>query len=235
MGGPTCFQLLFSGKHSMLCFQATDYHSCNNSISFSSGGNRLTLELSMDPEEYAMRYRRSRRNIVWINYRDERVKLDAYRSRGKYWGCTGEWDDQGYDGCLKDALLRAVIARDFSGLENDFRDIEDTRAGPAELLFRYIDDARFPSDVECVVAMNRVVPVSFWMKGALTHDSDGIVSRGNDAAFTLKITDEDIEAFYRRHPDIPTTRRYLDENPRPSYADAVDDMEELRALVSTDS
>ena len=233
--GLTRFMFLFNGSHSMLCFESKDYYINDQSIVFNSWGNHLTLELGIDIVDYATHYRRPRKKMIWENFHGDKVKLDAYRSKGEYWGSSEDWNESGFNDELKDALLKAVIARDFSGLEEDFRDIEGTLAGPANLLFRYVDDARYSTDVECIVSSLKTIPVSFWLRGSLTKDSDGIVSRGNLAAFTLKIADEDFEAFYNRHPEIPTTRRYLDENPSPSFADAVNDIEELRALVSTDS
>jgi len=61
-------------------------------------------------------------------------------------------------------------------------------------------------------------PVSFRMKGILTMDKDGILIRGGDASFSIRITEGDMVRF-REETGFPTPEEYLEQHPYVSYRD----------------
>ena len=132
-----------------------------------------------------------------------------------------------------DDLLYALFTRDFPGLRRLDRYIDEETDEPARLAFRNIEEAELAPEVRCYVSSTTGHPVHFWMDGVLTMDEDGILIRGEDAAFTIKVSEDDYRRFFANHPEIPTDESYLESHPAPSYQHlASNDLEEIKSLIA---
>lgn len=234
-GCPTYYRLFYNGNSFMFCFSG-ERVSPEWGIRISSDNSRIDLSLpeDFDVQGYAMACasRVPRKPITTKDFEGNEVVLDAFRARRKYLGIHEDAVSAPFHEETIDGLLYAVFTRDFSKLIDLECGIEDESDEPASLSFYGTQKAELAPEVRCRVSSGNGHPVDFWMEGVLTIDGDGVLIRGESAAFTVKVSDDDYRRFFEKHPEIPTDESYLESHPAPSYQYlASDDLEEIRAML----
>jgi len=234
-GRPTRYLLLYNGDRFMFCFQG-HLEDADDGIRLSGSDAHVDLTLcsKIDIQDYARasKDRVPTTPIVAKKFNGERIILDAYRAKRTYFGIEEEASSAPFDRDTIDGLIYATLTHNFSKLEDLNCEFDEESNEPAKFWFSETENAEYLSEVKCRVASNTGGPVRFWVKGVLSMDSDGIVIRGGDGAFTVKTAEEDYQRVFSDHPEIQTDEDYLESNPAKSYQYLAEkDIDEIRALA----
>ena len=225
IAGAMDFDIMYEGTFMFCCrgeFKGID----KDDIELKGDGvwAKVMFDGTVEPHEYArsMKDFVSETHITYRSYNEEKV-AGVFSSGSPYIGCDEggqDWRQFGWE--FKKALMMATFMQDFSGIER-YTDESWIKEAGFEFAFRDTEEVGYSTRYRISVSMpyEYAGPVDFGFSGILTRDGDGILIRGDNAAFTIPVGEDDMRRF-REETGFPTPEEYLAEHPFVSYRQCYD-------------